>query len=94
MQDINRLGSGDGLHKADLGIRPRYEIAREFALDIGVKRSWPIMPARRAGCPCDQRGGRGGGLVLRVLAGTIASLTEVLLPSQPVKAPWIRSCGH
>lgn len=39
-QDIPELGIGAGLDKAELGLRLRYEITREFAPYIGVEREW------------------------------------------------------
>lgn len=39
-QDIPELGIGAGLDKAELGLRLRYEIAREFAPYVGVEQSW------------------------------------------------------
>ena len=39
-QDIPGLGIGAGLDRAELGVRLRYEIVREFAPYIGVERSW------------------------------------------------------
>lgn len=39
-QDIPQLGIGAGLDKAELGLRLRYEIAREFAPYIGIEQSW------------------------------------------------------
>ncbi|MCT2399270.1 copper resistance protein B [Novosphingobium mangrovi (ex Huang et al. 2023)] len=39
-QDIPELGVGSGLDKAELGLRLRYEIAREFAPYIGVEHEW------------------------------------------------------
>ena len=41
-QDIPELGVGSGLDKAELGIRLRYEVAREFAPYIGVEREWRV----------------------------------------------------
>lgn len=39
-QDIPGLGIGAGLDKAELGLRLRYEISREFAPYLGVEQSW------------------------------------------------------
>lgn len=39
-QDIPELGIGAGLDKAELGLRLRYEIVREFAPYIGIEQSW------------------------------------------------------
>ncbi|MGE8141491.1 copper resistance protein B [Novosphingobium sp. NPDC080210] len=39
-QDIPELGIGAGLDKAELGLRLRYEITREFAPYVGVEQSW------------------------------------------------------
>jgi len=39
-QDIPELGIGAGLDRATLGLRLRYEIAREFAPYVGVEQSW------------------------------------------------------
>jgi len=39
-QDIPELGIGAGLDKAELGLRLRYEIAREFAPYVGIEQSW------------------------------------------------------
>lgn len=39
-QDIPLLGIGAGLDKAELGLRLRYEIAREFAPYVGIEQSW------------------------------------------------------
>lgn len=41
-QDIPELGMGAGLHKAELGIRLRYEIKREFAPYIGIEQEWRL----------------------------------------------------
>jgi copper resistance protein B len=41
-QDIPELGVGAGLHKAELGVRLRYEFAREFAPYIGVEQEWKV----------------------------------------------------
>ncbi len=39
-QDIPELGIGAGLDKAELGLRLRYEIVREFAPYVGIEQSW------------------------------------------------------
>lgn len=39
-QDIPELGIGSGLEKAELGLRLRYEITREFAPYVGVEQEW------------------------------------------------------
>ncbi|RKF22667.1 copper resistance protein B [Altericroceibacterium spongiae] len=41
-QDIPEAGIGAGLHKAELGLRLRYEFTREFAPYIGVEQEWKI----------------------------------------------------
>lgn len=41
-QDVPLLGIGSGIDKAELGIRLRYEITREFAPYIGVEQSWRV----------------------------------------------------
>jgi copper resistance protein B len=41
-QDIPELGIGSGLDTAELGIRLRYEFAREFAPYIGVEQEWRV----------------------------------------------------
>ena len=41
-QDIPELGIGSGLDTAELGIRLRYELAREFAPYIGVEQEWRV----------------------------------------------------
>ncbi len=41
-QKIPELGIGAGLHKAELGLRLRYEFAREFAPYIGVAQEWKL----------------------------------------------------
>ena len=52
-QDIPELGIGAGLDSAELGIRLRYEFAREFAPYIGVEQEWKLGDsadyARQAG---------------------------------------------
>ena len=39
-QDIPELGIGAGLDQIEVGIRLRYEIAREFAPYVGIEQSW------------------------------------------------------
>lgn len=41
-QDISQLGVGAGLDKAELGLRLRYEIVREFAPYIGIEQEWRV----------------------------------------------------
>jgi copper resistance protein B len=41
-QDIPELGIGAGLDTAELGLRLRYELRREFAPYIGVEQEWRI----------------------------------------------------
>ncbi len=41
-QDIPLLGVGAGLDKAELGLRLRYEIVREFAPYVGIEQSWKV----------------------------------------------------
>lgn len=41
-QDIALLGIGAGIDSIDLGVRLRYEIAREFAPYLGIEQSWRI----------------------------------------------------
>lgn len=41
-QNIPQLGIGSGLDRAELGLRLRYEIAREFAPYVGVEQEWRI----------------------------------------------------
>jgi len=41
-QDIPELGIGSGLDTVELGIRLRYEFAREFAPYIGVEQEWRV----------------------------------------------------
>jgi copper resistance protein B len=41
-QDIPELGVGSGLDRAELGMRLRYELAREFAPYIGVEQEWLV----------------------------------------------------
>tara|TARA_R110002073_G_scaffold241739_1_gene403780 strand:- start:204 stop:959 length:756 start_codon:yes stop_codon:yes gene_type:complete len=46
VQDVKRLGIGSGLSAAELGLRLRYEIRREFAPYIGV--SWERLIGKTA----------------------------------------------
>lgn len=39
-QDVPELGIGAGIDKVELGVRLRYEFAREFAPYVGVEHSW------------------------------------------------------
>ena len=39
-QDVPELGIGSGLDRAELGLRLRYEFAREFAPYIGIEQEW------------------------------------------------------
>ncbi len=41
-QDIPELGVGSGLDSVELGLRLRYEFAREFAPYIGIEQEWKI----------------------------------------------------
>jgi copper resistance protein B len=41
-QDVRRLGIGAGLDRVEVGVRLRYEFAREFAPYFGVEQSWRI----------------------------------------------------
>ena len=41
-QDIPELGVGAGLDSVELGVRLRYEFAREFAPYIGVDQEWKL----------------------------------------------------
>ena len=41
-QDIPELGIGTGLDRAELGLRLRYEIRREFAPYIGIEQEWHL----------------------------------------------------
>ena len=41
-RDIPQLGIGAGLDNFEVGLRLRYEIAREFAPYIGVEQSWKV----------------------------------------------------
>jgi copper resistance protein B len=41
-QDIPELGVGAGIDTAELGLRLRYEIQREFAPYIGIEQEWRI----------------------------------------------------
>lgn len=41
-QDIPELGIGAGLDQAEVGLRLRYEFAREFAPYIGVSQEWRV----------------------------------------------------
>ncbi|OYX65451.1 MAG: copper resistance protein CopB [Sphingomonadales bacterium 32-64-17] len=41
-QDVPELGIGAGLSSLELGLRLRYEVAREFAPYIGVEQEWKL----------------------------------------------------
>ena len=41
-QNIPRLGIGSGIDAVEIGVRLRYELAREFAPYIGVEQSWRL----------------------------------------------------
>lgn len=41
-QDLPELGIGAGLDKAELGLRLRYEIKREFAPYVGIAQEWRV----------------------------------------------------
>ncbi|MBH9537827.1 copper resistance protein B [Novosphingopyxis sp. YJ-S2-01] len=41
-QDVPELGIGAGLDRAELGLRLRYEIAREFAPYMGIEQEWRV----------------------------------------------------
>lgn len=41
-QDIPRLGIGRGVDAAEIGVRLRYEIVREFAPYIGIEQGWRL----------------------------------------------------
>ena len=41
-QDIPELGVGAGLDSVELGLRLRYEFAREFAPYVGVEQEWKV----------------------------------------------------
>ena len=41
-QDIPELGIGAGLDNVELGVRLRYEFAREFAPYVGIEQEWKI----------------------------------------------------
>ncbi len=42
VQDIPALGIGGGIDRAELGVRLRYEFAREFAPYIGISQEWKV----------------------------------------------------
>ncbi|ATW05788.1 copper resistance protein B [Sphingorhabdus sp. YGSMI21] len=46
-QDVPELGIGAGLDTAEMGIRLRYEFAREFAPYIGVEQEWKVGQSAR-----------------------------------------------
>lgn len=41
-QDVPRLGIGAGVDSAEIGVRLRYEIVREFAPYIGIEQGWRL----------------------------------------------------
>lgn len=41
-QDIPELGIGAGLDRAEVGLRLRYEFAREFAPYVGIAQEWKV----------------------------------------------------
>ncbi|EMD82820.1 copper resistance protein B [Pacificimonas flava] len=41
-QDVPELGIGAGLDRAELGLRLRYEFAREFAPYVGIEQEWRV----------------------------------------------------
>ena len=41
-QNVPRLGIGSGIDAVEVGVRLRYEFAREFAPYIGVEQSWRV----------------------------------------------------
>ena len=45
-QDIPELGIGSGIDNLELGLRLRYEFAREFAPYIGIEQEWKIGGSR------------------------------------------------
>lgn len=45
-QDIPELGIGSGIDHLELGLRLRYEIAREFAPYVGVEQEWKLGGSR------------------------------------------------
>lgn len=63
-QDIPELGVGGGLDSAEIGLRLRYEFAREFAPYIGIAQEW------RVGRSADYARARGDGVsTASLLAG-------------------------
>ena len=45
-QDIAELGIGSGIDNFELGLRLRYEIAREFAPYVGIEQEWKLGGSR------------------------------------------------
>lgn len=45
-QDIPELGIGSGIDNLELGLRLRYEIAREFAPYVGIEQEWKFGGSR------------------------------------------------
>ena len=41
-QDVPELGIGAGLDSAEIGLRLRYEITREFAPYVGIEQEWKV----------------------------------------------------
>jgi len=41
-QDVPELGIGAGLNKVEVGLRLRYEFAREFAPYVGIEHEWKL----------------------------------------------------
>lgn len=66
-QDIRETGTGSGLTNAELGLRLRYEIAREFAPYIGVNWERRFGDTRRFGRAAGEDSG-GIGLVAGIRA--------------------------
>ena len=46
VQDIPELGIGSGIDNLELGLRLRYEIAREFAPYVGIEQEWKLGGSR------------------------------------------------
>jgi len=45
-QDIPELGIGSGIDNIEMGLRLRYEIAREFAPYVGIEQEWKLGGSR------------------------------------------------
>lgn len=41
-QDVPELGIGAGLDSAEIGLRLRYEISRQFAPHVGIEQEWKV----------------------------------------------------